>query len=161
MADKKKKTTKKDKTRAVKEMAEKLLSLMGVEVEVEVEEDKENEAVSVDIRADDEAGLLIGNRGKTLNSIQALLGMIYRQKSGEWQRILVNVDDWREKEEDRLSSLAFQAAERAKSTGEEQALYNLTPAQRRVVHLTLAEDEEVQTESKGEGKERYLLVSPK
>lgn len=161
MADSKKKTTKKDKPKVVKEMTEELLALMGVEGEVEAEEDKENEAVSVDIQADDEAGLLIGNRGRTLNSIQALLGMIYRQKFGEWQRILVNVDDWREKEEDRLSNLALQTAERAKSTGEEQALYNLTPAQRRVVHLTLADDKEVQTESKGEGKERYLLVSPK
>ena len=60
----------------------------------------------------------------------------------------------------RLEELADQVAKRAKSSGEPQSLFNLTPAQRRIVHMTLAEDLEIKTESVGEGKERYLLVSP-
>ncbi len=157
----KKKETAKDETLLVKEMADKLLSLMGVEAGASVSFDKENDAIKVDIVSENETGLLIGRRGETLNSIQTVLGMMYRQETGEWKRIIVNIGDWREKQEDYLKSLATDAAERAKTTGEPQALYNLTPSQRRIIHLGLSEDTEVTTESVGEEPERYLVVKPK
>jgi len=71
------------------------------------------------------------------------------------------VGDWRERQEEQLVKMASEVAERAKQTGEPQPLYNLTPAQRRVVHLELEKDSEVTTESTGEGNERYLVVKPK
>jgi spoIIIJ-associated protein len=145
----------------VEEIASEFFSLLGTKSRPVVSEDKENEAILVNIQTEDEAGLLIGNRGDTLDSIQSVLGMIYRQRSGEWKRVLVNVADWREKQEDRFSRLAIQAAERAKASGEAQTLYNLSPSQRRMVHLALVGDKEVVTESQGEGKERYLIVRPK
>lgn len=145
----------------LKEIAEKLLSLMSTKATLDVSEDKENDALVVRINAGDEAGLIIGNRGRTLNSIQVILGMIFRKKVGDWKRIIVDVSDWREKEEERLTGLASLTAERAKTTGEPQYLYNLTPAQRRVVHLSLSKNPEVTTESQGEGKDRYLVISPK
>ena len=95
------------------------------------------------------------------SSGQVILGMIYKRKTGEWQRIVVDVSNWREKEEERLISLATITAQRAKDTGEVQYLYNLTPAQRRVIHLTLSENPGVSTESQGEGKDRYLAITPK
>ena len=150
---------KKDDKKVLKEVASELLKLMGVNVEIEVEEDKENEALLVNIKSDEEAGLLIGNRGRTINSIQIILGMIYRQKTGEWKRI--NVADWREKEQTRLESLAEITSQRALDTGEPQSLYNLTSAQRRIVHMSLSENNQIETESAGEGKDRYLLVKPK
>ncbi|MEK7112284.1 MAG: R3H domain-containing nucleic acid-binding protein [Patescibacteria group bacterium] len=145
----------------VKKDANELLSLMGTKATVEAEEDKENETFVVNIKTEDEAGLLIGHHGETLNSLQAVLGMILRQKTGEWKRVLVNIGDWREKQEEYLKDMAKTTAERAKQTGEAQNLYNLTAAQRRVVHLTLSEDSEVETESVGEGEERYLIIKPK
>lgn len=145
----------------VKKDADELLSLMGSKATVAVEEDKENETFVVNIKTEDEAGLLIGHHGETLNSLQAVLGMILRQKTGEWKRILVNIGDWREKQEEYLKDMAKTTAERAKQTGESQNLYNLTAAQRRVIHLTLSEDSEVETESVGEGEERYLVIKPK
>jgi spoIIIJ-associated protein len=150
-----------DKISVVKEMAEELLRLMGIIATPTVSEDKENDAIIVDIETEEEAGLLIGTRGETLNSLQAVLGMMFRQKTGEWQRIIVNVADWRERQEDRLNELAIQAAERAKTTSDPQPLYNLTSAERRIIHLALADDEDVETESQGEGQERYLVVNPK
>lgn len=145
----------------VKKDANELLSLMGTKATVETEEDKENETFVVKIKTEDEAGLLIGHHGETLNSLQAILGMILRQKTGEWKRVLVNIGDWREKQEEYLKDMAKTTAERAKQTGEAQNLYNLTAAQRRVIHLTLSEDSEVETESVGEGEERYLIIKPK
>jgi len=147
-----------DKVAEIKKIAEELLKLMGSKATVVVSEDKENDAVVIDIETEDEAGLLIGNRGDTLNSFQSIIGMLFRQKTGDWQRILVNISDWRERQEERLVSLAHQTAERAKETSEPQTLYNLSASERRVVHLTLSQDELIETESQGEGKERYLVV---
>lgn len=139
-----------------------LFDLIGLKSIPEVSEDKENDAYLVTVSGDEETGLLIGSRGRTLSSLQSLLGLMYRQKTeGEWKRIVVNVSDYREKEEERLRQLAHQTAERAKTTGDSQQLYNLNASQRRIVHMTLAEDSDIVTESQGEGADRYLVVSPK
>lgn len=146
---------------SVQKLADKLLELMGTKARAAVTEDKENEAIRVNIEADEEAGLLIGRHGETLDALQVMLGMMVYQESKEWVRIIVNVGDWREKQEDQLKSLALQAAERARETGEPQTLFNLNAAQRRIVHLVLTEEEDVETESSGEGKERYLVIKQK
>jgi len=66
----------------------------------------------------------------------------------------------REKEKERLEQLALRTAERVKETGRQESLYNLSSSQRRIVHLTLAGQSEVKTESIGEGKDRYLVIKP-
>lgn len=147
-----------NKVDEIKKIAEGLLKLMGSKATLTVSEDKENDAIVVNLETDDEAGLLIGNRGDTLNSFQSIIGMLFRQKTGDWQRILVNISDWRERQEERLVSLAHQTAERAIETSEPQTLYNLSASERRVVHLTLSENDQIETESQGEGKERFLVV---
>jgi len=151
----KKKVTITDET---KKISEDLLKLMGVTAKVEVKEDQENEALVVDISSESEMGLLIGRHGATLLSLQAAIGMILKQKTGNWTRVVVNVGDWRQKEEEQLNALAIQAAERARSTGEPQQIYNLTPSQRRIVHMSLSQETDLSTESFGEGEERYLVV---
>lgn len=145
----------------VEEITKKLFELLEMDVNLDVYEDSENEAIRVDIKSADEQGLLIGKRGETLFSLQSIISMIVRQRLGDWERIIVNVGDWREKQEDYLGDLAKQAAQRAIDTGEEQFLYNLNPNQRRVVHTTLSEFDTVETESRGEGIERFLVVRPK
>lgn len=157
-AKKKAKATKKNEE-IVKEIAEELLKLMGTKATPEVSEDKKAEVFVVDLKTEKEAGLLIGSRGDTLNSIQAIIGMIYRQRTGEWARITVNVADWRERQTERLKELALQAAQRARETGDAQTLYNLSPSQRRTIHMILADEKDIQTESQGEGGGRYLIVS--
>jgi spoIIIJ-associated protein len=152
--------TKDDNIKKLQEEVNKLLDLMGTEAKAKVEKDKKNDALLVNIDTEKEAGLLIGNRGSTVSSLQTILGQIVRQQTGEWVRVLVNVADWREKESARLQDMAESVAERAVQTGEEQPIYNLTPSQRREIHMKLSEREDVVTESKGEGRERYLVVVP-
>lgn len=151
----------KDRLKKIEESAVKLLSLMGSRAKVSVSSDKADQAVLINLETDDETGLLIGRQGETLTAIQTILGIIARRDFEEWVRIIVNVGDWREKQESRLKELATQTGLRAKETGEPQYLYNLTPNQRRIIHLALSEDKELETESQGEGKERYLIVRKK
>ncbi|MFC1625570.1 protein jag [Patescibacteria group bacterium] len=148
------------KTKTLDKVVNELLNLMGTKAKAKVSEDKTNEALVVDIQTEDEKGLLIGHRGETLAGLQMVLGMILRKETGEWSRVLVNVGDYKEKEEAYLNGLATSAAKRAIETKEPQNLYNLTSAQRRIIHMTLSTDKEIVTESQGEGKERYLVIKP-
>jgi spoIIIJ-associated protein len=146
------KSKKGDKLDDFTKAAENLLALMGTKATLKVEKDKEEDTVLVKIDGGEETGLIIGNRGRTLNSIQTLLGLIYKTKMGEWKRISVDVSDWREKETHALQNLRSIQPKEQKETGEAQSLYNLTPSQRRVVHLTLSEDDDVETESQEKGQ---------
>lgn len=147
-----------EQVKTIKELTEKLFELMGVESTLDITFNKQEEAIYVNIKTEKEVGLLIGTRGETLNAIQAFIGMAYKSKTGEWLRIIVNVADWREKQTEKLTELALSAAARAKETGEDQPLYNLTPAERRTVHMVLVSDKEVETESFGEDEDRYLII---
>jgi len=164
---KKTKTTKtatiklEDCVKIVEALANELLSLMGTKAQAQASLDQDNEAILVNIKTTDETGLLIGKRGETISSIQAALGMMARKKIGEWIRVIVNIGDWQEKQESRLQEIAIQTAERAIETNEPQYLYNLTPSQRRIIHLHLSNDPKVTTESEGEGRERFLIIRKK
>lgn len=147
---------KKEVTKAAGE----LIDLLGIEAEVGVEEDKENDAFRVQLDTK-EAGILIGHHGETIDALQFLLAQIVRQRANETKRILVNVGDWRQKREETLKRLARNAVDKVKQTGEPHHIYDLTPAERRVVHIELSEEKDVVTESEGEGRERHLVVKPK
>jgi Predicted RNA-binding protein len=135
-----------------------LLDMLSIDYKAEVHFDKEAMSVLVDIESEKEVGLLIGSRGRTINSLQTLIGAILRNKFDSWVRVVVNVGDWREKENEKIESLALKTAERVRETLEDQQLYNLTPAQRRIVHMVLSNEKDIETESVGEGKERYLVI---
>ncbi len=143
----------------VKEITEDLLKRLEVVGVVAVDVD-ETGAYQVHIETE-ETGLLIGYHGRTLESFQILLGIIVSKKLAAWVKVYVNVGDYRQKREETLMHMAQRAAERALSFGHPVELPNLSPSERRVIHLTLGGDERVETESVGEGMNRTLVVKPK
>jgi len=136
-----------------------LLTRLGIEGTVHVDTDETN-AFRVNIQTE-ETGLLIGFHGKTLESFQILLGMICAKALGSWEKVYVNVGDYREKREESLMYIAQRAADRVIDTGRPIEIPHLSPSERRVVHLTLSGDDRVATESVGEGDRRVLVVKPK
>ena len=146
-------------TNEVKQIAEDLLERLGVAGTVMVDVD-ETGAYRVHIETE-ETGLLIGFHGRTLESFQIILGMLVSKALQAWVHVYVNVGDYREKREEALMLMAQHAAERALAAGRPIELPHLSPSERRVIHLTLAGDERVETESVGEGLSRTLLVKPK
>jgi spoIIIJ-associated protein len=143
----------------VKQVTEDLLKRLGIAGEVTVDVD-ETAAFRVHIETE-ETGLLIGFHGKTLESFQIMLGLLVSKELASWVKVYVNVGDYREKREEALMLMAQHAAERALAAGRPIELPHLSPSERRVIHLTLAGDERVETESVGEGMSRTLLVKPK
>lgn len=140
----------------IQKLVEELLHLMEVKAEVSVEKDSDSYKVSVN--PEEEAGLLIGGHGSTLSAIESFINIALKQKTGEWVRVSVDIGEWKSKHDQELVELAEQASMRARETGEDQHLYNLTPAQRRVIHMALSEQKGIITESLGEGTGRYLVV---
>ena len=145
-----------------KKLLEELFSLIGIKADIEVEEAKgEEKELNIKIDSKEESGLLIGSHGSTLEAIQYFLGLALKNETGEWVRINVDIAGWKGKQDERLKSLAQHTAELAIKKNEPQSLYNLTPSERRVIHLALVDNKEVETESQGEGEERFLVVRPK
>ncbi|HCM82920.1 MAG: Single-stranded nucleic acid binding R3H domain protein [Candidatus Gottesmanbacteria bacterium GW2011_GWB1_44_11c] len=148
-----------DNLEVIKQIAEELLHKLEITGAISVTTD-ESGAYRVHIETE-ETGLLIGFHGRTLESLQMILGMIVSRKLGKWERVYVNVGDYREKREEALMYMAQRAAERALASGRPIELTRLSAAERRVIHLTLSGDERVKTESEGEGPDRKLIISPK
>lgn len=143
-------------------LVKELLVLLGIEPQKINASVDESGSVNLDLKLDEkEAGILIGYHGETIASLQLLLGMMLYKQTGQWQKLVVNVGDYRQKRTDYLTALAEDTAVKVAESGEPLALYNLNPFERRIVHLALAERDDVVTESQGEGKNRFLVVSPK
>lgn len=151
----------KDYTKNLEQICNKLFDLMSVKVEFKINLDEKDGVYTLDIDAGDATGLLIGKRGETLLSIQSMLSFLLKQETGEWSKVVVNVGDYRQKEEEYLKNLAESTAARALETGTPQNLYNLKAWQRRVIHMYLSENDRIDTTSEGEGEDRYLIISPK
>ena len=150
------KTKNENQLKKAKLLLEKLIKLLDLEANVEGK--FEDETIHLTVSTDNSA-LLIGYHGKTLSSLQTILGAIAYKKFGK-TRIIVDVGGWRQRRDQTIIQIAQTAAERAKSAGIPQPIYNLTPYERRIVHMTLAQDSDVKTESQGEGSSRYLMVKP-
>ncbi len=140
------------------EIVKALLDHLGIKDPFEIEET--DEAVNVVINSDD-PGLIIGHHGDTLDSIQLVLSLMVAKKLGEFKRVNVEVGDYKKNRSDYLKNLASDSKEKAISEGKEIYLPNLKPWERREVHMHLADDPEVISESVGEGKERTLVIKPK
>lgn len=142
----------------VKKYCQEILEILEVKSEVEVK--NEDGVFKVSLKSE-QPGVLIGYHGKTLNAFQLILSLIIYQQTGRWLKVIVDVDGYRQKREEVLKRMAASAAKRVKFSGQEQELPPMIPSERRIVHLYLSQDPEVETESRGEGKERRVVIKPK
>lgn len=143
---------------ASEEVVKDLLQNLGINDPFEVDETEES--VNVVISSDD-PGLIIGHHGDTLDSIQLILSLMVTKKLGEFKRVSVEVGDYKKNRSDYLKTLAADSKERVLLERKEIYLPNLKPWERREVHVYLADDPEVISESVGEGKERTLVIKPR
>ncbi len=142
----------------VEETVEKLLSLLEIEGTFEVEQQEDHVEISMETK---DTGLVIGFHGEALESLQLILSLVISKKIGRFLRVSIEVDGYKKNRTEYLEKLAEATKEKALSENKEQALYSLRPWERRIVHLFLQNDEQVTSESEGEGKERVLVVKPK
>jgi len=147
--------------RAVQVLQE-ILGHMGIEATPEITAD-DAEAAWINLRGGDDLGLLIGKRGQTLAALQLITAMMANREQPPENRkkVILDAQGYRERRERALESMARNAADRVKRSGREVRLEALAPRERRIVHLTLAEDPGVSTRSEGEDPERVVIVFPR
>lgn len=147
------------------EVLEKLLSMMDVDATVRVREPESlgDGAAGVKIVLDisgDDLGILIGRRGETLASLQYIVNLVVGRKLKARASFAVDVAGYRRRREQSLRNLALHMAERVRTTKQLMTLEPMPPNERRIVHLALAEDASVITESIGEGENRKVVIRP-
>jgi spoIIIJ-associated protein len=120
----------------------------------------ENGRLFFDIRGGN-TGMLIGKRGQTLEAIQYLIDKIVNKQSLTRIRVQVDVEGYLNARRENLQKLAERMADRAKRKGRPTTLGQLNAHDRRVIHLTLKDDEGVRTQSIGDGYMRKLVIFPK
>jgi spoIIIJ-associated protein len=113
----------------------------------------------IDLTGED-SGLLIGRRGQTLQALQFIVSLIVRQKVGEDVRVVLDVERYRQRREASLRDMAAKVAARVVQTGRSITLEPMSAADRRIIHLSLANHQGVTTESVGLGEERKVTIIP-
>ena len=135
-----------------------LLAEMGIEADVNTRVSDGNIYLNINTP---NAGLLIGRRGRTLDAIQHLLNCIVNRSSLVKRRVIVDAEQYRERREEILTSLAHKLASKVKITGQEIVVEPMNPQDRRIIHLALQDDQEVTTFSRGEGSFRSVVITTK
>jgi spoIIIJ-associated protein len=108
-----------------------------------------------------DASLLLNEGGELLEALQHLVNQTVGRELQKGERIVCDVDNFRATREAELRAMAHYVAERVRKTGVPYTFGAMLPNERRVIHLALAEDEDLHTESIGEGSARRLKVTLK
>lgn len=110
--------------------------------------------------AGEDAGLLIGRGGETLRALQLLTNLIATQGAPNRAHVMVDVERYRERRGEALRRLARRIGDRVAASGRPFMLEPMSAYERRLIHIALADDPRVTTESLGEGEDRKVNVRP-
>src|SRR5690606_12335810 len=147
------------KVNAAREFLAGLFERMNVSAEIETEIG-EDQLVYMRMSGR-RMGVVIGRRGQTLDAIQYLVNLVANKLPGPRARIVLDAEGYRDKRAETLRNLATRLAAKAKSERRKTVLEPMNALERRIVHLALADDAEVETRSEGEEPYRRVVILPK
>jgi len=138
--------------------------LQRMEIDAEVDGEKKEEAIEISIMG--AGGVLIGRQGETLSAFQYLVNRIFNAhkeplEKTSLRQIIVDVENYRERRKNSMIDRALELYRGVVETGKAVSIKNLSPADRRIVHMTLRDREEVRTYSQGEGRFRIIVIEPR
>jgi len=118
------------------------------------------DVITLNVKGDD-LGILIGRRGQTLAALQHIVRLIVANRAKARVPIVIDVEGYKQRRYEALQALARRVAEQVKTRGRPFALEPMPAYERRIIHLTLADNPDVTTESTGEGEVRKVVIVPK
>ena len=144
-----------------KETLQKILALSGMTADIDVSEDAERIRLNVSPSDPDDLPNIVGVQGRTRNAFQLLLNRMMGQRfpREDCKRISIDVSGVIQEREERLGDMAHRMAEVARSNQLQIELVGMNPADRRIVHMTLADEANLNTYSTHEGIGRRLVIS--
>jgi len=134
-----------------------IVEKMHVVASVEVSEG--DSTIDAAIEGED-AALLIGREGRTLDALQLLVNIIINKGREDRTKIIVDVEGYKEKRQENLQQMANSLAQKVAQEKQPLSLEPMNPFERRIIHMALRESTEVITESQGEGIERHVVIKP-
>ncbi len=142
-----------------------LMEKMHVKAEItskikEAADDADSKVILIDIRGDD-LSYLIGRHSEVLHSLQYITSLIVGREVGHWVPLVIDIQGYRERRERQLRQMASRMADQVAKTGRRISLEPMPATERRIIHLTLRENEFVMTESIGEEPNRKVVIYPK
>jgi spoIIIJ-associated protein len=148
-----------EKIEVIKKETEELIKKMINDFTLEVTE--ENGVFHVNIKTK-EASTIIGRFGETIRSLQKILEVILYKTFGQSIEVLVNVNDFRQKQKEKLENLVENLVKKVKETGQEQTINNLSSYERKMIHQLVAKKyPNLTSYSTGEGRLRKLVIAKK
>lgn len=145
---------------ASKEFLQKIFHSMKIEVVMEKFVNKADSTVTLKLHGPD-MGILIGKHGQTLDALQYLTNLVANKNSSERIRIIIDVEDYRERRIETLSRLAVRLADKVKRNGERVVLEPMNPHERKIIHMALQNDRRITTLSEGEEPYRKVVIELK
>ena len=133
---------------------------MNLTVTIDTKYDEINNALDIDLSGDD-MGVLIGKRGATLDSVQYLTSLVVNKGEGEYIRVKVDTENYRDRRKQTLENLAKNISYKVKRTRRPVSLEPMNPYERRIIHSALQNDRYVTTHSEGEEPYRKVVVTLK
>ena len=144
------------KVKAAVDYLREVITLMGVE-NVTFSAVQKGEATI--IRLDGEhLGALIGRRGETMESLSYLASLVANRLEGDYIKLGLDVAGYRDKRESDLTALAQRIGAKVRKTGRSFAMEPMNPYERRIIHSAIGKMEGVRSESKGEGRDRRVVI---
>ena len=147
-----------NKIRIGKDVLRKIIDSITDDTKIEIEERSSKTIFNV---VGGNSALLIGKKGKTLEAIQIIVEKAINKNNEKRSRTRVDIEGYIEKRNSYLKSLATRLADKCKRFGKPVSLEEMNAHDRRIIHITLKNDKEVSTRSKGEGILRKIVIFPK
>jgi spoIIIJ-associated protein len=135
-----------------------VVDAMGVALTVTVEETTEGTRINLE---GEDGGVLVRRGGEGLQALQHIVATAFRKQLGDDNRIVIDCNGFRKDKDAELRQMARFIAEKARSSGMPQEMGPLNPYERRIVHLAIAEDPTVTSESIGDAFLKTIIISTK
>jgi spoIIIJ-associated protein len=135
-----------------------VVSAMGAALSVNVEETPEGTRINLE---GEDGGVLVRRGGEGLQALQHIVATAFRKQLGDDNRIVIDCNGFRKDKDAELRQMARFIAEKARSSGVPQEMGPLNPYERRIVHLAIAEDPTVTSESIGDAFMKTVIIATK
>lgn len=143
-------------TKQITEFVQNVVSAMGVELTASIEESPEGTRINLQ---GEDGGVLIRRGGEGLQALQHVVATAFRRQLGDDNRIVVDCNGFRKDKDAEIKQMARFMAEKARSSGMPQEMGPLNPYERRIVHIAIAEDPTVSSESIGDAFMKTVIIS--
>ena len=143
-------------TRQIADFVQSVVKAMGVELTARIEDSPEGTRINLE---GDDGGVLIRRGGEGLQALQHVVATAFRRQLGDDNRVMVDCNGFRKDKDAEIKQMARFMAEKARTSGMPQEIGPLNPYERRIVHIAIAEDPTVSSESIGDAFMKTVIIS--